>query len=612
MLLPLACAGLVGCSDSSPTAGDGTIADTLLPAEARVDLKSDLSLAPIVDLRADVNRNGAVDLTDPTEDKDEDTWDDKHGAIFLANLDDDKNTCPKSGTDVALAMCNDGADEVVNGPDDLLDLAPLKTVPWPGAPADAVGTITVSDAAKNTVRLFRKQGSDLVVFAPEKDTLSAAELRAGVELALEGKDVVRDDSVWDGFVDLTFTVKAASIVTPVSDKVRLRVAPLILQHHLNPPSYLLATQIQGDPGSTAFLKDFTAAITAAGIAKPLVKLSIYDQWTQDLFEVATMSMPAVGGPHVITVFIRSANVENPKSKTSPLRAAGQVVFNLRTKDVAAIQQFDINHAMDMDSLNSFGNTETVPPYSLDGKSYPLGRIFRGKTASFYPDPKMTKLFESQKVQPPLYIDTSWLLVGHVDETITFVKASTPRGWALVVNDPVMAKTMLEQASKDGFGATKVFEGMSWYDNWGKPYSAETTVDGILADTGVMAESAKSATEIAGQLATIKKETGITDAEILHLPFLHWTVMGLAVAYQVGTVNGVSLGDAHYAMPEPHGPIINGKDPFKTQAEAEFAKVGITVHWVENWDLYHALDGEIHCGSNTARQPPNLNWWETGR
>src|SRR5512137_608250 len=150
-VLVIACS-LPACS-SGPAAVDG-LSDRLPIGEPRGDTYD--PTRPIVDLRADVNRNGTVDLTDPTEDLNEDTWDAKHGAIFLANIDDDQSRCPKSGTDVSLAACNDAADEVTNGPDDELDLAPLRTVPWPGAPADAVGSIAVSEKAKPHVRLFKK------------------------------------------------------------------------------------------------------------------------------------------------------------------------------------------------------------------------------------------------------------------------------------------------------------------------------------------------------------------------------------------------------------------------------------------------------------------------
>ena len=388
---------------------------------------------------------------------------------------------------------------------------------------------------------------------------------------------------------------------------------LITQHHLSDPRWVLATTIPGDPGSSAMLGDLTLAMNAAKIANPLVKLDIWDQWTQDLFEPSYMSMPAAGGAHVIYVYIRAASVENPKNVSNPLRQAGKVVFALRGKDIAAVQQYNLKSDPSMGSLDSFGNTETIPPYTLGGASYPLGRLFRGKTSSFYPDPTMTTLLESQQVQPPVYIDTSWLLVGHVDETITFVRARTPRGWALVVNDPTMAKQMLQKESAAGYGSTQMFVGKSWIDYGSGEYPAAASIDKVLADTNVMGASALAAVEVDKQVATIKAETGITDAEILRLPFLHWKVEGFAVAYMVGTVNGVSLGDTHYAAPDPHGPVIGGKDIFKAQMEDEMSKVGITVHWVEDWDLYHRLDGEIHCGCNIAREvSPSGPWWESGR
>jgi len=290
-----------------------------------------------------------------------------------------------------------------------------------------------------------------------------------------------------------------------------------------------------------------------------------------------------------------------------------VVYKLRGKDVAAVQQYDPDHDGYMYSLNSLGNLETVPPYEHNGTSYPLGRISMGKVPSFYPDPSFTKMLESQQVQPPLWIDTSWLSVGHVDETISFVKASTPRGWMVVLNDPSMAKQMLEDASAAGYGATKMFQGMYWYNDWGNPYMATTTVDAVLANTEVMSESAKAAVEVAAQLATLKQELGITDAEIIRVPFLHYPVDGYSAAYQPGTANSTVLADGHFAAPETHGPIIDGKDIFKQQLIDLFAAHNITVHFVENWHLYHALGGEVHCGTNALRAiPTNVKWWETGR
>ncbi len=39
--------------------------------------------------------------------------------------------------------------------------------------------------------------------------------------------------------------------------------------------------------------------------------------------------------------------------------------------------------------------------------------------------------------------------------------------------------------------------------------------------------------------------------------------------------------------------------------------GISVKFVEDWDLYHRLLGEVHCGSNADRAV-TTKWWETGK
>ena len=115
-----------------------------------------------------------------------------------------------------------------------------------------------------------------------------------------------------------------------------------------------------------------------------------------------------------------------------------------------------------------------------------------------------------------------------------------------------------------------------------------------------------------QVAIIKQATGITDAEIIRIPFLHYPSSGYSLAYQPGTVNGVLVNPTNFIAPDPHGPVINGKDIFKTQMEQALAPDGITVRWVDDWNLYHRLAGEVHCGTNATRAIPSTKWWETGR
>lgn len=558
----------------------------------------------IVDLRADTNRDGEVSLEDASDDDGEEVWNEKHGAVFLANIDDDQEKCPQTGDDVDLPKCNDAADEVVNGDDDALDLARLKTKPWPAAPNGAAGSISTS--APESVRLFKVKGGAFEVLARE-GALTLDELRGGVELAIEARDIVRDPKTWDGFVDVTFTVDADG--AKQSDTVRMRVAPLLTSHHLSPAESTYVTQLSS-ASSQATRADLGTAATAAGVPAPKGISGISDQWTQDFFETGFMTMPGPKGTqHAMRVNIRSANESNPQSSKNPLRSAGKVVFTqLRGKDVAGVQQFDPTRYGQYDTLNSFGNLETIPPFTNGSVSFPLGRILRGNVASFHPDNTFLRMIEAQKVQEPLYIDTSWLLVGHVDETVSFIKASSARGWVMLVNDPTLARTMLQAQADAGYGEVPMFIGKYWSGN----RVAQVTINQVLADTEVMQASSEAAAEIDGQLTTIKAATGLSDSEIIHIPYLHMPYSQGSVAYQPGMVNGLYIAPEHFVAPDPHGPEIEGRDIFKAIMEERVAPFGVTVHWAEDWDLYHRAMGEVHCGTNATRKIPDAKWWESGR
>lgn len=556
-----------------------------------------------VDLRADVNRDGVVRFDDPGDETGEDTWDAKHGAIFLANLDDDQEKCPTTGDDVELPKCNDAADEVVNGADDALDLARMRTKPWAAAPDTAKATITTS--APDRVRLFKVKGTAFEVLG-QSGALTLAELREGLELGIEAKDIVRDPTKWDGYVDVTFTVDTGGGAK--TDKVKMRVAPLLTSHHLSSAESTWVSQMSS-AGNVALREDLGVAATAAGVAAPK-GISTTDQWTQDFFETGFMSMPGPDGTQrSMRVNIRSANQTNPASSKNPLRRAGRVVFTmLRGKDNAGIQEFDASRNGRFDTLNSFGNFETIPPYTNGAESFPLGRVIRGNIASYYTDKSFTRMIEAQKVQAPLYVDTSWLLVGHVDETISFVKSSSPRGWALLVNDPTLAKTMLEEQSAAGNGSVPMFVGKYWDQRT----AAQVTIDEVLADTEVMQASAEAAVEVAAQLAIIKAAVGLTDDEIIKIPYLHQPYSRGSVAYQPGMVNGLYLSPDHFVAPNPHGPQIEGQDIFAVAMQTKLAALGVTVHFAEDWDLYHRALGEVHCGTNATRAIPTAKWWESGR
>ncbi len=568
---------------------------------------------PIVDLRADVNRDGAIDLAGTSDDDGEDGWNAKAGAIFLANIDDDQERCDNTVDDVDLPKCHDATDEVVNGKLDLQDLARLHVVSWPDAPATS--TVRVELDPPELARLFVHVRPDLEEgWEPYAkpisgtSTGSSASIATGIPLAIEALDIVRDASTWDGKVKVTIIIEDGAEELG-RDSVVLRVAPVITYHHLSPAEVIYATKINGKD-SEDFRNDLAAAI-AQSDSKPKFKGVLYsDQWTQDYLETGYMSLPTADGiQHAIRVNYRSANVYD--NGNNPLREAGRFAFDLRGVDSAAIQEYDTSSDPGMDSLNSFGNTETIPPYTHNGNEYLLGRLFRGHVSTFYPDPRFSKMLESQLVQPPVYVDTSWLIVGHVDESITFLPtAKAERGWTIGVSDAVMAKTMFEDMVDAGHGDVIVFDNQKWSSF--PPKSAEISISKLLADQDVAEASAEAAVFIDEQVEVLLSETGVSRSELVPFAGLHEKQGGYSVAYQPGTVNGLLVDASVFAPPKTHGPIIEGTDPFVRQIDDALAEIGMAAHFVEDWDLYHRLLGEVHCGSNATRAIPSARWWETGR
>jgi protein-arginine deiminase len=249
--------------------------------------------APTADLRADVNRDGVLTRAD---DAAEERWTNRRGAIVLPNLDDDQSRCPKLRpdglplADDVLPTCHDAADTVVNGQTDLADLARLRVEPIAGLPDSAHVTVKAGPRA----RLYVRRGDGWAAL-PATGELTAAEARHGVDLAIEATDIVRDLAVWNGMVDVM--VNLVMRTTATSDRVRLRVAPLLIQHDLMTVQRMMVadrrtdplakgTEVRRDilgrpmatPRSTdplteeeEFRRDLRAGLDSAGLTKPFIE-----------------------------------------------------------------------------------------------------------------------------------------------------------------------------------------------------------------------------------------------------------------------------------------------------------------------------------------------------
>jgi protein-arginine deiminase len=564
---------------------------------------------PTSALLADTNRDGVVDANDAAGKSD---WNAAGGALFLANLDDD------DGDGMA-----DASDQVVNGPDDEKDLARITLAPWPGASSSAVATLTVEDSlAAAAVHLFRHDGTTWTILTSPA-TLSKTDLASGLEFGIEatGFSTSTDPASWNGYavVHLIITDGAKSLV---DDQVKLRVAPYVMVNNLSSLAQVWDAPL-GDTGSDDFTSGIMSLATAGAATEQEAMFSdpnSLDQWAEDWWQIGHTWMP---GPNGTT-----QGMVVPQRSAQPDRPAGAFAATQLGKDVGFIWPHTNSPNGQSNpaaySLDSFGDHDTIPPYTKGTDTYPLGRIFIGGNATVHIDSTVRAFYDAQLVQPVFQVDTTFLDVGHVDEIFSFVPAATPRGWKLLVASPTLARTMLQAWSTAGNGATQLFVGKSWYDDNGNPTPAAVTIDALLADTDIMAANEMAQNGIDDALAALKTEVGLGDDEVVEIPFLFERLMdgGYKVtAHMVGTVN-MRVLNGQLGIPTPHGPQIGGMDGLEQDLQTRLGSsmnalgangMGLPIIFVEDWDDYHALEGEVHCGSNVAAMPmTNIAWWEAGR
>ncbi|MBC2878530.1 MULTISPECIES: protein-arginine deiminase family protein [Streptomyces] len=544
------------------------------------------------------------------------------GTGLLPNLDDDARRCTLRpgdldrldvAVDERLAACNDAADEVVNGAADLDDLTPLRVPPAAAGPR-ATARVSVPAAQARYARIFVERGGRYVSLGAG-GPLRADELRHGVRLAVEGRDVVRDRARWDGRVDVTLTVTDRGATRAAS--VRLRVAPVLLQHDLQPARHVFAAAPgpgTGQPaevpvsgrrpgGWDAFAGSLREAARDSGLPARALRFQPgtaewwRDVWRQDIAEPGYVTKRTPEGRRTMRILLRSPNHwTSADGRADSLRRAGRLLFrDLRGPGVGIVQQYTTRRDAGVDELLNFtGNLESLPPYP----GHPQGRILYGSTPERHPDPSFVTMLRSQGKQEPLTLDTSWLLVGHVDETVHVVRADNARGWTLAYSDPRLALDLLRRAHRAGEGGQRLFADTDARD---KP-----TVDQMLDYERRTGDNADAARHIDGQLAVLTRATGLRKDELVPLPVLYAKEdagggVRRHLALSPALANGLSLTARDFAPPAPHGPRVGGRDLFRDEAERRLRAQGVRVHWVEDFSWAHLGGGEIHCATNALRQ-----------
>ena len=523
-----------------------------------------------------------------------------HGAVVLANNDDDGSTGRP-----------DNEDAVVDGGNDGAELAPL--VIEAGSPAPAGTVIELEASHPAALRIFGGPGPGAAeIIGP------ATGARHRFATAFSNRHELRMEAVrypaagFSGEVTLTLRT-TLPLQPPETQTATVRVAPWIIPNHLDRAERVYVV----DAGSSndRFRTELRALVTAAGCT--LVQIPSGDIWAQDCMEFGFAGIP---GKTLRTV------LRSPRNR--PLRTA---VRALLAEDLGYVE---VGTLVPDSSYDYGGNLETSPPVTVGGKRYPFGRIYYGPGTPGDPmDPVTRDFLASQTVQRPFEVDTSWLTVGHVDEVISFVPARDRKGFRLLLASPRRAYAILdrlapaERASRMLVGRSLRTEGgpvparvgvefsvtdfLALTDDFNPELKATNAGLGI-AHTSITLRRYNDGCQahIDRMRAILTTELGLDGADIVEIPAVFMPnpkTPEFTDALVPGMVNMLVV-NRHCIVPKPFGPIVSGVDRFEKDVRDQLTPLGLTVSFLDCWEEYHVLLGEVHCGTNTLRRRGPAAWW----
>lgn len=454
-------------------------------------------------------------------------------------------------------------------------------------------------------RLQRVLGADPAGKAPPT-VLSEPLGTEGESLLVEAREIPGPG--FEGLITLEAVVldSATQRVLDI-DYVVFRVAPWIMTPNTQAPVRVFAVELTDRAGETtngAFLQGLSSACQEAQVPLTVIKGADYspgrqDRWIQDEIEFGYCQ----GATHTIPVVF-----DSPRDR-------GLDDFPERELLGVDFGHFGVT-GYNVNSLDSFGNLEVSPPVTVDGRHYPFGRIvFGGKAFTDYGPqsrqmmPTLRRFLYAQKVQSPIEVFSDWLHVGHIDEFMNFIPDETSeKGFKLLLASPRLCLERLRALKQEGYGGAVMFQGM-WRDERIQGHgwvSAEITVERLLEDELTVSFNDACQKDIEINRKILSRELGLSEGDIIEAPVLFREYYGRALAYFPDMVNHLVLG-AFSLVPKPHGPRVNGTDVFEEMMMRALPQ-GREVRFIEDWYGYHEASGEVHCGTNTLREPFATPWW----
>jgi protein-arginine deiminase len=391
-------------------------------------------------------------------------------------------------------------------------------------------------------------------------------------------------------IEISFRFETTSGNLILKRDASCSVAPFLLSCGLDPVE---AVHVVRTKSSERFVSDLKPLVEAAGarlLAFENAAVPDHDVWIQDATEIGFVT----DGEKTMSIALHG-------NRGRELDALFAKSFLGRDAAVVHPGRFRGRSA---EWIDWFGNLEVSPPLEGRDRDYPRGRIYAGTQGARAMHPDVIGFLEGQGAQAPvLWLDTSWLVIGHVDEVVSWVPSDTGNSFRMLVPSPRLALDILRKAEKDAPGCL-LNRGTKRPDSQ-KDEFCDAPVAEVLADRALIADQDLVQKKIDDVRRALQAELGVSDADIIEIPVLFnsWPgrYAGRFGALTTNMVNSLLVGKT-FIVPDPHGPLVGGTDVLLQAVKDRLEPLGCRVAAIDNFYPYHRYGGEVHCGTNATRLP----------
>ena len=396
-----------------------------------------------VDLDVDTDRDNSVEESEDEEG--EDSFTRGRGAVILANRDRD------NWGEIA-----DCADNTVNGVEDQNELSRIviRRCGLSSMPSNLRVILRIKNDQADKIRIFsRPLYGEMEILGPSQgfvngsykehvlDVLWVTGASPTWTLGAEALKYIGEDADFDGLLHVWLvyqTKNGGSWSDLCSDGVALQVAPCVLAWN-------------GQTAEVVYDCWEIHSEVDASLSIPVRRYSSWEYnpssrlpWLQDFAEIGNSNQS--GGSRIAAII----DLKHPRGGDWPHELwDDEPLYGL------------IEASSGGEGGGQGGDIEVTPPHRMP--MYPLGRIIVGSKVQ----PQVKDFLRKQKVQTDtngdlLQIDTAWLGVGHVDETVSFIPTSA--SYVILVPSPRVAVDILHLIVECELGSSKIHVGTTSEDD----------------------------------------------------------------------------------------------------------------------------------------------------